>query len=120
MSKQLLKDFKSFLMEAKDDGWEHGDHNTMGYSEDATVVHNLKRDKKTGSRGAVLAFVHGDGDDPYYTALHDGKSADADYKYHSNLKSAVAHLKSKGHEIPDHHLKTFKSRSLQRASDKSK
>jgi len=57
-----------------------------------------------------LGFNHNSdkvGGKPYYTHINPNKKG-YDFAWHDNLKSAVAHLK------------TFKSMSLRRASDKSK
>jgi len=119
MSKQILKDFKSFLMETESKSeWEH-DSDKVGHEEDYTTVHN------TGGRGtyrgASLSFVHGGPEEhkgkPYYTVVNSTDNQRNNISTsHRDLKSALAHLKKHGHEIPHEELKTFLSNSLHTAS----
>lgn len=85
----------------------------------------LHKDSEKGKQGAYLAHVakgHDYNGKHWHAAIEDDNPAnDKDnYTFHKTAKDAAAWLKSKGHDVPEHHLTQLKARALKYASTPKK
>jgi hypothetical protein len=125
MSKQMLKDFQSFMEEVssgKGSEWSHEHGSGYGWEDgDAPILYKDSEKDKPGAYLSHVAKKYGNNGNQWHAAhIDDENDVGDNYTFHKTAKDAAAWLKSKGHHVPDHHLTQLKARALERASEPKK